>query len=96
MIANSRQILYFADSFGRKKYSFLKQHYEKMVPEQLQSHLSVCGFYTIFAVFHLFQFRQEEYTGLHDVNALSFKGSFSFSLMYMCRLYIVLANIYTL
>ena len=28
MIAKSRQILYFADSFGRKKYSFLKQHYE--------------------------------------------------------------------
>ena len=38
MIANSRQILYFADSLGRKKYSFLKQHYEQMMPEPLQSH----------------------------------------------------------
>ena len=27
MIANSRQKLYFADSLGREKYSFLKQHY---------------------------------------------------------------------
>ena len=44
MIANSRQKLYFADSLGRKKYSFLKQHYEQMMPEPLQSHPSVCGF----------------------------------------------------
>ena len=47
MIAKSRHILYFADSLGRKKYSFLKQHYEQMIPEPLQSHLSVCGSYTI-------------------------------------------------
>ena len=62
LIANSRQKLYFADSLGRKKYSFLKQHYEQMMPEPLQSHLSVCGFYTIYAAFHLFKFGQEEIT----------------------------------
>ena len=72
MIAKSRQILYFADSLGRKKYSFLKQHYEQMMPEPLQSHPSVFGFYTIYAAFHLFKFRQEEITGVHDVNVLSF------------------------
>ena len=72
MIANSRQILYFADSFGRKKYSFVKHQNEQMIPEALQSHPSVCGFYTIYAAFHLFKFRQEEITGVHDVNALSF------------------------
>ena len=44
MVANSRQKLYFEDSLGRKKYSFLKQHYEQMIPEPLQSHPSVCGF----------------------------------------------------
>ena len=73
MIANYRQILYFADSLGRKKYSFLEQHYEQMMPEPLQSHPnpSVCGFYTIYAAFHLFKFRQEEITGVHDVNVLS-------------------------
>ena len=72
MIANSRQKLYFADSLGRKKYSFFKQQYEQMMPEPLQSHPSVCGFYTIFAAFHLFKFRQEEITGVHNVNVLSF------------------------
>ena len=72
MIANSRQKLYFADSLGRKKYSFLKQQYEQMMPEPLQPHPSVCGLYTIYAAFHLFKFRQEEITGVHDVNVLSF------------------------
>ena len=42
MIANSGQKLYFADSLGRKKYSFFKQQYEQMMPEPLQSHPSVC------------------------------------------------------
>ena len=72
MIAISCQILYFADSLGRKKYSFLKQHYEQMIPELLQSHSVVCGFHTIYAAFHLFKFRQEEVTGVHNVNVLSF------------------------
>ena len=71
-MANSRQKLYFADSLGRKKYSFLEQHNEQMMSEPLQSHPSVCGFYTIYASFHLFKFRQEEITGVHDVNVLSF------------------------
>ena len=76
MIAKSRQILYFADSLGRKKYSFLKQHYEQLMPEPLQSHPSVCGFYTIYADFHLLKFRQEESTGFHNVNILSFKCNY--------------------
>ena len=41
LIANSRQNLYLADSLGRKKYSFVKQQYEQMMPEPLQSHPSV-------------------------------------------------------
>ena len=71
MTANSCQNLFFADSLGHEKYSFLKQHYEQMMPEPLQSHPSVCGFYTIYAAFHLFKFRQEKITGVHDVNVLS-------------------------
>ena len=71
MIANSCQKRYFADFLGRKKYSFFKQQYEQMMPEPLQSHPSVCGFYTIYAAFHLFKFRQEEITGVHVVNVLS-------------------------
>ena len=75
LIANSRQILYFADPLGRKKYSFLKQQYEQMMPEPLESHPSVCGFYTKDAVFHLFIFRQKGTTGVHDVNVLSFMSN---------------------
>ena len=71
MNANSRQKLYFADSLGREKYNFLKQHYGQMLPETLQSHPSLCGFYTIYAAFHIFKFRQEKITGVHDVNVLS-------------------------
>ena len=76
MISISRQILYFADSLGHKKYSYLKQHHEQIMPEPLQSHPSVCGFYTIHAAFHLFKLRQEEITGVHDVNKLSFISNY--------------------
>ena len=76
MIANSRQILCFADSLFQKKYSFLKQQYEQRMPGPLRSHPNVCGFYTIYAVFHLFKFQQEEITGVHDVNVLSFISNY--------------------
>ena len=79
MIANFRHELHFADSLGRKGYSFLNnnnQHYTQMMPASLQSHPSVCGFYTIYAAFHLFKFRQEEITGVHDVNLLSFISNY--------------------
>ena len=76
MIAKFRQELYFADSLGCKGCSFLKQHYNQMMPAPLQSHPSVCGFYTKYAAFHLFKFRQEEITGVHDVNVLSFISNF--------------------
>ena len=76
MIANFRHELYFEDFLGRKKYSFLKQHYKQMMPAPLQSHPSVWGFYTIYAAFHLFKFQQEEVTGAHDVNVVSFISNF--------------------
>ena len=78
MIENSCQKLYFAYSPGRKKYSFLKQQYEQMMPDSLQSHPSVCGFHTLYAAFHLFKFRQEEITGVHDVNVLSFISNYMY------------------
>ena len=80
MIANIRHELYFADSLGCKGYSFFNnnnnQHYRQMIPAPLQSHPSVCGFYTIYAAFHLFKFRKEEITGVHDVNVLSFISNY--------------------
>ena len=79
MIANSRQILSFADSLkvkSSKKYSFVRQHYEQMMPEPLLSHPIVCGFYRIYAAFLLFKLRQEQIPGVHDVNVLSFKSNY--------------------
>ena len=76
LIAKSCQVLYFAESLGREKYSFLKQHYEQMMPDPLQSHPSVCDFNTIYAAFHLLKFRKEEFTGVHDVNVLSFVSNY--------------------
>ena len=81
MSANFRHELYFADSLGCKGYSFLhnnnnNQHYKQMMPAPLQSQPSVCGFYTIYAAFHLFKFQQEEITGVHDVNVLSFISNY--------------------
>ena len=70
MIANSSQKLYSAEALGR--HSFLKQQYKHMVPQPLQSHSSVCGFYTMYASFRLFKFRQTELIGAHDVNEFSF------------------------
>ena len=78
-IANFRHKLYFADSLGCKGYSFLNnniQHYKQMIPAPLQSHPSVCGFYTKYAAFQFFKFRQEEITGVHDVNVLSFISNY--------------------
>ena len=72
MIANFRQKLYF---LGCKVYSCLNnnnQYYKQMTQAPLQSHPIVCGFYTLYAAFHLFKFRQEEITGVHDVSLLSF------------------------
>ena len=73
LIAKFRHELYFADSPGCKGYSFLNnKHYKQVMPAPLQSHPSICGFYTLYAAFHLFKFRQKEITGVHDFNVLSF------------------------
>ena len=77
MIANLQHDIYFADSLGCKGYSFLNnQHYKQMMPAPLQSHPSVCGFYTIYAAFHPFKSQQEDITGVHDVIVLSFRSNF--------------------
>ena len=53
MISKSRQILNFADSLGRKRYTFLKRQCDQRMPEPLPSYPSVCCFYTIYAAVHL-------------------------------------------
>ena len=73
MIVNSSDNLCFADFLGRP--SILKQQYKPMIPQPLQSHPSVWGFHEINSAFHLFKFRKEEITGVHDVIVLSFMSS---------------------
>ena len=66
-------------TFGCKGYIFLNnnnQHYKQMMPAPLQSQPSVCGFHIIYAAFHLFKFRQDQSTGAHDVNLLSFISNY--------------------
>ena len=41
MFADSRQIMFYADSPGPIKYSFVKQQHEELVPEPIQSQPSV-------------------------------------------------------
>ena len=72
MIAKFCHDLYFADYLERKKNPFLKQNYKQMMPAPLQFRHSVCVFYTIYAAFHLFNFCQEEITGVQDYNVLCF------------------------
>ena len=79
MIANSRQKSFFADSLSRKKYRFLKQQYEQMMPEPLQSHPSVCGSYTPTRYMQLFicsNSDKKKKTGVQKVNVLSFISNY--------------------
>ena len=66
MIAKLRHQLYSAPSLGRKDYNFLRKNNKRMIPERLQLHQSLCGFYTIYAAFLLFKFGQEAITGVDD------------------------------
>ena len=43
-----------------------------MVRTRQQDHPTVCGLFTIYAAFQLFQFHQEEITSVHDVKVPSF------------------------
>ena len=78
MIAKFHHELYLDDSLGLSinNYPFLKQNHNRTVRTRLQDRSSVCGFYTIYAAFHLFKFQQEEITGVQDVNVLSFISIF--------------------
>ena len=87
MIAMFKQQLCFADSLGGSCI-FLKQDYHKMVPVKLQSPSSVCGFYAIYAAFHLFKFQQEQITGFHDINVLSYISNYMETMLIVkCSLY---------
>ena len=76
MIANSCQLLCFAESLACTICSFFKQQNEQTISEPLQSHPIVCGFHTVYAAFHVFKFWREEITGVDHVDELSFIGNY--------------------
>ena len=66
MISSSRPYLHVSKCLECEKYSFFKQQYK----QRCQRLYSVCSFYKVYAAFHPFNFRQDENTGIHDVNVL--------------------------
>ena len=96
MIAKIRHEFSFADSPGCKGYSFFNnQHYKQLIPAPLQSHPSVCGFYILYAAFRLFKCQQEENTGVHHVNVLSFVCIYMKFSNFVYKLYYVFVHFYT-
>ena len=78
MIAKVHHELFFVESLGLSvsNYHFVKQKYSQMVRTRLQDYPTVCGFYRIYAAFHLFKFHQEEIIDVNDVNVLSFMSNY--------------------
>ena len=76
MIAKLRHQFCLADSLRRKHYNLLSKNYKRMIPERLQLHQSLSGFYTKYAGFLLIKFGQQEINGVHDLNVLSFISNY--------------------
>ena len=87
MVEKFHDEMLLADCLGRKKHRFFKQHSKEMMPAQLQSHPSVCGFNKIYAALHLFKFCQEAITGVQDFNVPKFQQFYSKSAVYMRHLF---------
>ena len=62
MVISSCPEMFLSDSPRRQKYTFLNQQCKQMVSGPIQSHPSVCDFYTTYTGSHLFSFRQKEET----------------------------------
>ena len=72
------QIVFFADSLGREKYSLFKHYFKQMMPEALQSHPSVCSFYRIHASCGFFHIPRRINNGVHIVIVLPFIGIYRY------------------
>ena len=74
MIGCLNRNYYYADSLARSitHYKFLNKKYQKMIQRPLQEMENLCGFYTIYAAFHLFKFLQTNLNNVHDVHVLNF------------------------
>ena len=78
MIGRLKRNYYYADSLARSitHYKFLNKKYQKMIHRPLQKMENLCGFYTIYAAFHLFKFLQTNLNNVHDVHVLNFISNY--------------------
>ena len=78
MIGRLNRNYYYADSLARSitHYKFLNKKYQKMIHRPLQKMENLCGFYTIYAAFHLFKFLQTNLNNVHDVHVLNFISNY--------------------
>ena len=90
---------YLADSLGSP--STIAFFYSRITAKYFGQNFKITSVYAVSTQFlqvRLFKFQQEEITGVHDVNVLSFISNFMFlieNLLYMCKLYMVFVEIYT-
>ena len=65
---------YYAESLAQSvtHYKFLNKKYQKMIHKPLQKMQNLCGFYTIYAAFHLFKFLQTNLNNVLDVHVFEF------------------------
>ena len=78
MIGRLNRNYYYADSLARSitHYKFLNKKYQKMIQSPLQKMENLCGFYTIYAAFHLFKILQTNLNNVHDVHVLNFFSNY--------------------
>ena len=78
MIGRLNRNYYYADSLAQSitHYKFLNKKYQKMIHRPLQKMENLCGFYTIYAAFHLFKFLQTNLNNVHDVHVLNFISNY--------------------
>ena len=78
MIGRLNRNYYYADSLARSvtHYNFLNKKYQKMIHRPPQKMQNLCGFYTIYAAFHLIQFLQTNLNNVHDVHVLNFISNY--------------------
>ena len=74
MIGRLNRNYYYEDSVARSvtHYKFLNKKYQKMIQRPLQKMHNLCGFYTIYAAFHLFKSLQTNLNNVNDAHVLNF------------------------
>ena len=78
MIGRLNRNYYYADYSTRSvtHYKFLNKKYQKMIHRPHQKMQNFCGFYTIYAAFHLFKFLRTNLNNVNDAHVLNFISNY--------------------